>query len=151
MVVAPMKLMIDEDEYEILAIASKTEVVIYLIFPNVQLLHIESFEDELAVARLKSNCQGNSIDEHFVNLKWRYDQNSKIKPQLIISFWDNIIVLKMTEANNDVIPFAAQFDRFLYYTNHYPIISIDLATYNHLLILSTKNVILVALPLITSS
>lgn len=146
-----LRLVIDEDEFHILAFSSNTEVAIYLVFPFIQLLHIENFEDDLAVSRTKSSSTGNSVDEHRVNIKWRYKHDTVAKPQLIITFWNRIIVLKMVEANNDVVPFTAKFVRFLYFTNHYPILSIGLISYNHLLIQSTNNTLIIAIPLITSS
>lgn len=57
----------------------------------------------------------------------------------------------MIEANNDVVPFTAKFIRFLYFTNHYPILNVGLISFNHLMIQSTNNTLIVAIPLITSS
>lgn len=57
-----MKLIIDDDEFHIIAFSSNTEIAIYLLFPFLQLLHIENFEDDLAVSRTKSNTKGNAVD-----------------------------------------------------------------------------------------
>lgn len=91
-----LKYSVDADHFHLLAVSSPSETAVYLIEPSVQLLHLENFEDELIKAKLKQSKEQplDTTTEPQVNVLWR--DKKGFKPQLVITFLNQLLILKLS-------------------------------------------------------
>lgn len=139
---------VDADHYFLFAVSSPSETAVYMIEPTVQLIHLENFEDELIKAKLRQSKEQPMESElgAQVNVLWR--QKKGFKPQLIICFLDQLLILKLTALR--MMPVQAEFVEFARVSHSQQILSVSLLSYNHLLVMQKEGLVVVALPLLTT-
>jgi len=128
-----LKYSVDADHFFLLAVSSPSETAVYMIEPTVQLLHLENFEDELIKAKLRQSKEQplDAWEDPPVNVLWR--QKKGFKPQLIICFLDQLLILKLAAPR--MMPTEAAFVVFTRVSHRSQILSASLLSYNHLLLM----------------
>lgn len=77
---------------------------------------------------------------------WKYKPG--LKPQLIITFWNRVLVLRLL--NLSMMPLQWEFAEFARLHRKSQILSAGLLSYNHLLIHTKESIVVVAMPLMPS-